>query len=205
MLFRYAASLEPKTRLPSGKTLLTDVDQAICMVRASMNCFRLPPHLTVLEVPSDACCRAANTCKGFDSSPGSPLHSGEIQPCCTNFIVLTCMHADGQRVNALQGSRIYKDNIAKANDALIDVLEDSGAIVIGKTNTPEFGAGANTFNECGDARAYLVLQFLDSNNSKSCLHCQSDQSKYDSFLYQLYLCWMLINILLPSKCCTFCL
>ena len=47
----------------------------------------------------------------------------------------------------LQGSRIYKDNIATANDALIDVLEDNGAIVIGKTNTPEFGAGANTFNE----------------------------------------------------------
>ena len=47
----------------------------------------------------------------------------------------------------MQGSRIYKDNIAETNDALIDVLEDSGAIVLGKTNTPEFGAGANTFNE----------------------------------------------------------
>ncbi len=46
-----------------------------------------------------------------------------------------------------QGSRIYKDRIAPINDALIDVLEANGAIVIGKTNTPEFGAGANTFNE----------------------------------------------------------
>lgn len=56
---------------------------------------------------------------------------------------------------ALQGSRIYKDDIAATNDALIDVLEDSGAIVIGKTNTPEFGAGANTFNEY--ARLCLTL------------------------------------------------
>ena len=47
----------------------------------------------------------------------------------------------------LQGSRIYKDRIAAANDALVDVLEDNGAIILGKTNTPEFGAGANTFNE----------------------------------------------------------
>ena len=47
----------------------------------------------------------------------------------------------------LQGSRIYKDRIAASNDALVDVLEDNGAIIIGMTKTPEFGAGANTFNE----------------------------------------------------------
>lgn len=46
-----------------------------------------------------------------------------------------------------EGSRIYKDRIAAANDALVDVLEDNGAIILGKTNTPEFGAGANTFND----------------------------------------------------------
>lgn len=60
----------------------------------------------------------------------------------------------------MQGSRIYKDNIAEANDALIDVLEENGAIVIGKTNTPEFGAGANTFNE------YAMLHCIP-------VHCNS--------------------------------
>src|SRR6185436_10365209 len=29
----------------------------------------------------------------------------------------------------------------------VDRLKRAGAIVLGKTNTPEFGAGANTFNE----------------------------------------------------------
>jgi len=53
----------------------------------------------------------------------------------------------GKVLCMLQCSRIYKDRIAAASDALVDVLEDNGAIVIGKTNTPEFGAGANTFNE----------------------------------------------------------
>lgn len=45
------------------------------------------------------------------------------------------------------GSRIYAENIPKASDWLVQRLEDNGAIVMGKSNTPEFGAGANTFNE----------------------------------------------------------
>lgn len=46
-----------------------------------------------------------------------------------------------------QGSLIYKDQIADENDPLIDILLQSGIIILGKTNTPEFGAGANTFNK----------------------------------------------------------
>ena len=45
------------------------------------------------------------------------------------------------------GSPIYKDYIPGVSDILIQKLEDNGAIVIGKSNTPEFGAGASTFNE----------------------------------------------------------
>ncbi|MEZ5863123.1 MAG: hypothetical protein R3D25_03275 [Geminicoccaceae bacterium] len=32
-------------------------------------------------------------------------------------------------------------------DLHVAQLEANGAIVLGKSNTPEFGAGANTFNE----------------------------------------------------------
>ena len=45
------------------------------------------------------------------------------------------------------GSPALVDNIPLESNALIDRLEARGAIVAGKTNTPEFGAGANTFNE----------------------------------------------------------
>lgn len=45
------------------------------------------------------------------------------------------------------GSPIYADRIPTENDVMVDVLEDNGAIVYAKSNTPEFGAGANTFNE----------------------------------------------------------
>ena len=46
-----------------------------------------------------------------------------------------------------QGSPIYKDNIPARSDILVERLEDNGAVIYGKSNTPEFGAGANTFNE----------------------------------------------------------
>ena len=44
------------------------------------------------------------------------------------------------------GSKIYADNIPEADQVSVANVRDEGGIVIGKTNTPEFGAGANTRN-----------------------------------------------------------
>ncbi|WP_029587172.1 amidase [Bradyrhizobium sp. URHD0069] len=46
-----------------------------------------------------------------------------------------------------QGSPIYKDNIPARSDLLVERLESNGGLIYAKSNTPEFGAGANTFNE----------------------------------------------------------
>lgn len=46
-----------------------------------------------------------------------------------------------------EGSRAFKDRIADTSDLMVETLEANGAIVIGKTNTPEFGAGGNTTND----------------------------------------------------------
>ncbi|MGY3037499.1 Asp-tRNA(Asn)/Glu-tRNA(Gln) amidotransferase A subunit family amidase [Bradyrhizobium sp. USDA 4354] len=46
-----------------------------------------------------------------------------------------------------QGSPIFKDNIPAKSDLMVENLEANGAVVYAKSNTPEFGAGANTFNE----------------------------------------------------------
>jgi amidase len=46
-----------------------------------------------------------------------------------------------------QGSPIYKDRIPEQSDIVVTHLEHNGAVVYAKSNTPEFGAGANTFNE----------------------------------------------------------
>ena len=50
-------------------------------------------------------------------------------------------------VRSTQGSPIFKDHIPDRSDILIEHLETNGGIVYAKSNTPEFGAGANTFNE----------------------------------------------------------
>ncbi|VIO71087.1 amidase [Bradyrhizobium ivorense] len=46
-----------------------------------------------------------------------------------------------------QGSPIFKDTVPAKSDILVERLEDNGAVIYAKSNTPEFGAGANTFNE----------------------------------------------------------
>jgi amidase len=50
-------------------------------------------------------------------------------------------------VRCTSGSRIYADRIAPASDVVVQRLEANGAVVIGKTNLPEFAAGGNTFND----------------------------------------------------------
>ena len=50
-------------------------------------------------------------------------------------------------VRSTRGSPIFADHIPEESDLLVTILESKGGIVLAKSNTPEFGAGANTFNE----------------------------------------------------------
>ncbi len=50
-------------------------------------------------------------------------------------------------VRSTQGSPIFAEHVPERSDIMVEQLEARGAIVMGKSNTPEFGAGANTFNE----------------------------------------------------------
>jgi amidase len=44
------------------------------------------------------------------------------------------------------GSPLYKDYIPTTDDLVVERMCRAGAITVGKTNTPEFGAGSQTFN-----------------------------------------------------------
>ncbi len=44
------------------------------------------------------------------------------------------------------GSPLHADHVPSEDAAVVKRIKQAGAIVIGKTNTPEFGAGANTVN-----------------------------------------------------------
>jgi len=45
------------------------------------------------------------------------------------------------------GSLVYKDQVPQEDALIVERLQAAGAITLGKTNTPEFGAGSNTFNK----------------------------------------------------------
>ncbi|HZM45104.1 MAG TPA: amidase family protein [Burkholderiales bacterium] len=50
-------------------------------------------------------------------------------------------------VRTTYGSPIFRDHVPEASHPLVTRIERKGGIVIAKSNTPEFGAGGNTFNE----------------------------------------------------------
>ena len=45
------------------------------------------------------------------------------------------------------GSPIFRDFVPDADAIIVERLRKAGAITVGKTNTPEFGAGSQTFNQ----------------------------------------------------------
>ena len=55
--------------------------------------------------------------------------------------------ADVAGVRTTYGSPIFRDHVPAMSHKLVERIERKGGIVIAKSNTPEFGAGGNTFNE----------------------------------------------------------
>jgi amidase len=50
-------------------------------------------------------------------------------------------------IRTTYGSPIYADHVPEVDALTVERLRRAGAITIGKTNTPEFGAGSQTFNK----------------------------------------------------------
>lgn len=54
---------------------------------------------------------------------------------------------DTAGVRTTYGSPIFAEHIPQQDMLIVERLKQAGAISVGKTNTPEFGAGSQTFNE----------------------------------------------------------
>ena len=86
--------------------------------------------------------RAAEWAAGADEhqargKPLGPLHG------------LPIAHKDLLRtagIRSTSGSPLLESHVPQEDDAVVTRLREAGAITIGKTNTPEFGAGSHTFN-----------------------------------------------------------
>jgi amidase len=55
--------------------------------------------------------------------------------------------ADVAGVRTTYGSPIFADHVPAKSHPVVERIERKGGIVMGKSNTPEFGAGGSTFNE----------------------------------------------------------
>jgi amidase len=53
---------------------------------------------------------------------------------------------DTQGIRTTYGSPLFRDHVPAADTLLVKRIRDAGAVTLGKTNTPEFGAGSQTFN-----------------------------------------------------------
>jgi amidase len=81
--------------------------------------------------------RAADEALAQGTSVG-PLHG---LPIAHKDLVLT------KGIRTTYGSRIYQDFVPDQDALIVQRMRRAGAITIGKTNTPEFGVGSQTFNE----------------------------------------------------------
>jgi amidase len=50
-------------------------------------------------------------------------------------------------IRTTYGSRIFRDHVPDQDALIVERMKQAGAITLGKTNTPEFGAGSQTYNE----------------------------------------------------------
>jgi len=94
---------------------------------------RVNAIVTLLE-PEQALALADAADRG---APRGPLHGLPVA-------VKDLEETAGMRTT--YGSPLFAEHMPEADSLLVERLRAAGALVIGKTNTPEFGAGSQTFN-----------------------------------------------------------
>ena len=69
------------------------------------------------------------------------------------------------------GSRLYANRVATADSSLVASVRAQGAIFIGKTNTPEFGLGSQTYNAVFGATGSACNPALTAGGSSGGAAC----------------------------------
>jgi len=102
---------------------------------------KLNAYLTVAEEEAMQAAREAEKSLGTGANLGA-LHG---IPLPIKDLYLT------KGIRTTFGSLVYKDLVPDADEPMVQRLKAAGAIVVGKTNTPEFGLAVLTENKLGDA------------------------------------------------------
>lgn len=72
---------------------------------------------------------------------------GESLPALAGLPIAVKDLAETRGIRTTFGSKLFSGHVPEQDCLLVERLRAAGAIIIGKTNTPEFGAGSHTFNE----------------------------------------------------------
>ncbi|HET7342520.1 MAG TPA: amidase family protein [Methylomirabilota bacterium] len=97
----------------------------------------LTAYCTVAAEQALAAARKATAAVGRRGTTLGPLHG---VPVSIKDLTPT------KGIRTTWGSKIFEHHVPTEDGLIVERLKAAGAIVMGKTNTPEFGAGANTFN-----------------------------------------------------------
>lgn len=57
---------------------------------------------------------------------------------------------DTKGIRTTKGSLVYKDRVPDQDELVVERIKAAGGIILGKTNTPEFGSSGTTENRLGD-------------------------------------------------------
>jgi Asp-tRNA(Asn)/Glu-tRNA(Gln) amidotransferase A subunit family amidase len=96
----------------------------------------------VNAIPARDFARARATARKADNA----VARGESLPALHGLPVGIKDLEDAAGLPTTHGSPIFRDYVPDADEQIVASVRAAGGIVIGKTNTPEFGAGANTRN-----------------------------------------------------------
>ncbi|HYY60395.1 MAG TPA: amidase [Burkholderiales bacterium] len=118
--------------LRAGKVSATELMQAFIAQIERVNP-KVNAIVTFLPEQALQAARALDRRKAFDRPlAGLPIAYKDLVPT--------------KGIRTTYGSPIYADHVPSENHLLVERLGAVGAVTIGKTNTPEFGAGSQTFN-----------------------------------------------------------
>jgi amidase len=130
----------PATRLAAlftrGKVSPLEVMQAVLerieRINPAVNAYCTVAAEQALEAAKKATALARRRSRRLGPLHGVPVSIKDLTPT--------------KGIRTTWGSKIYEHHVPTEDALVVERLKAAGAIVVGKTNTPEFGAGANTFN-----------------------------------------------------------
>lgn len=126
------SAVELRTLVRARKVSPVEILDAHLAAIARFNS-RFNAIVTLVEDQARAAAKKAEDVDG----KGMPLHG---LPVVIKDVTLT------RGIRTTFGSPLYKDFVPDEDAAVVERLRKAGALILGKTNTPEFATGANTVN-----------------------------------------------------------